>query len=524
MKLTHGLLVVALSAACTLAQAATLRAAASGDVTSMDPHALNETLQLSFMGNVYEPLVGRDKNMGVVPLLATTWRRQTPTLWRFSLRKGVQFHDGAPFTADDVVFTFKRAQGEGSDMKSDIGAIKEIRKVDDFTVEVETAAPLPILPQVLSNLYIMSRSWCVDNKAENAVDRRKGVENAASFKANGTGPFRVKERQPGTRTVLVRHGGYWDKSIESNLDEVVFTPITNDATRVAALLSGEIDLIDPVPLQDVPRVRAAGFTVQQGPELRTIFLGMDLKRDQLLYSSVKGKNPFKDKRVRQAIYQAIDVEGIKTHVMRGASLPTAQMVGPGVQGFQPDMNKRLPHDPEAAKKLMAEAGYAGGFDLTMNCSNDRYVNDEQICLAIAANLAKIGIRVNLAAESKTTYFPRLGRRETSFYIHGWTPGTIDAHDTMFAVMSSQGPGGQGQFNVGGYSNPAFDELTRQVQSEVDLAKRNQLVREAFKIHQDDMGQIPLHQQALAWGFPKSVQLVQLPSNRIFFKWATVKGK
>jgi peptide/nickel transport system substrate-binding protein len=408
-------------------------------------------------------------------------------------------------------------------MKGYTASVKDVRKIDDHTVEIETSSPNPILPDLLTSLYVMSRKWCEENKAEHPVDRRKGIENVASFKANGTGPFRLKERQPSTRTVLVRNFNYWDK-VESNVDEVVFTPIGNDATRVAALLSGEVDLMEPVPLQDVDRVKSNSLTVLQGPELRTIFLGMDQKRDELLFSNVKGKNPFKDKRVRQAFYQAIDIEAIKSRVMRNASTPTAEMVGPGVRGFQPDMNKRLPYDPEGAKKLLAEAGYPNGFEVAMNCPNDRYVNDAAICQAVAANLARIGVKINLQTETKVSYFPKILRRDTSFYLLGWTPTTSDAHDTMANIMATPNDKGQGQFNLGSYSNPKFDELTQKVQAETDDKKRNEMIREAFKIHMDDIGHIPLHQQALAWGFSKKVGVVQLPDNRMFFKWVTLKAQ
>jgi peptide/nickel transport system substrate-binding protein len=264
--------------------------------------------------------------------------------------------------------------------------------------------------------------------------------------------------------------------------------------------------------------------VLQGPELRTIFLGMDQKRDELLFSSVKGKNPFKDKRVRQAFYQAIDIETIKSRVMRGASTPTALMVGPGVNGFQPDMNKRLPYDVEAAKKLLAEAGYGSGFEVTMNCPNDRYVNDAAICQAVAANLARIGVKINLQTETKNTYFPKILRRDTSFYLLGWTPSTTDAHDALYNLIATPTDKGQGQYNLGSYSNTRVDELTGKVQTETDKARRNDEIREAFKIHQDEVGTIPLHQQALAWAYKKNVTLTQLPNNYMFFKWISVKAK
>jgi peptide/nickel transport system substrate-binding protein len=523
MKTKTQLIAAAALAACAaFAQAQTVRVADQGDALSMDPHSLNESLQLSVTGNIYEGLVGRGKDLSLAPALATSWKQTSPTVWRFELRKGVQFHDGTPFTADDVVFSFQRAAGEGSDLKSNVNDIKQVRKIDDHTVEIETKSPFPILPNQLTTTYIMSKKWCEANQATHPVDRRKGIENAASFRANGTGPFRLRERQPSVRTTFVRNGNYWGK-IDGNVQEVIFTPIGNDATRVAALLSGEVDVMEPVPVQDVARINASSNArVLTGPELRTIFLGMDQKRDELLYSSVKGKNPFKDKRVRQAFYQSIDIEGIHKTVMRGASKPTALMIGPGVHGFDPAMNKRLPYDPEAAKKLLADAGYPNGFEVTMNCPNDRYVNDARICQAVAANLSRIGVKINLAAETKGTYFPKILRRDTSFYLLGWTPSTYDAHDALNALMACPDESGAGQFNLGAYCNPKQSQLIKQIQSETDKGKRDAMIHEAMKIHQDDIGHLPLHQQALAWGTSKKIEITQRADNYMPFKWISVK--
>ncbi|WP_300652153.1 ABC transporter substrate-binding protein, partial [Hydrogenophaga sp.] len=407
------LLVGAVLALCA-AQAQTIRIGNQGDALSMDPHSLNESLQLSVTSNVYEPLVARDRNLQLVPGLATSWKQTSPNVWRFELRKGVTFHDGAPFTADDVLFSFARAGGEGSDMRSYTNDIKAVRKLGDFAVEIETKSPFPILPDVISLLFMMNKKWAEENQATRPVDRRKGIENAASFRANGTGPFRLRERQPNVKTTFVRNGNYWGK-IEGNVINVEYTPIGNDSTRVAALLSGQVDVIEPVPLQDVARINAGGKSkVMQGPELRTIFLGMDQKRDELLFSNVKGKNPFKDRRVRQAFYQAIDINGIQRTVMRGASRPAGLLVGPGINGFDESMNTRLPYDPEASKKLLAEAGYPNGFEVAMNCPNDRYVNDAAICQAVAANLARVGVKIQLQTETKGTYFPKILKRDTSF--------------------------------------------------------------------------------------------------------------
>jgi peptide/nickel transport system substrate-binding protein len=504
------------------AQAVTLRVANQGDALSMDPHSLNETLQISVVSNVYEPLVMRGRDYKLAPALATSWKQTAPTVWRFELRKGVTFHDGTPFTADDVLFSFERAGGDGSDMKSYVGPIKEIKKVGDYTLDFVTKTPFPILPDLFTNWHIMSKKWCELNQATKPVDRRKGIENAASFRANGTGPFRVRERQPGVRTTFVRNGNYWG-NVESNVDEVIFTPIGNDGTRIAALLSGEVDIMDPIPVQDVERVKNnAQLKVMQGPELRVIFLGMDQKRDELQFSNVKGKNPFKDVRVRKAFYQAIDIETIKNRVMRGAATPVAQMFPPQVRGFAPDLSQRLPYDVEEAKKLMNEAGYPNGFEVKMNCPNDRYVNDAEICQAVAANLSRIGVKIILEAETKGTYFPKILRRDTSFYMLGWTSSTVDAHNVLYTIMSTPGEGGLGQFNLGAYSNKRIDELATAVGSETDDKKRNAMIREAIKLHQDEVAHIPLHQQALLWGMKKNIELVQWPDNIMHWKYITVK--
>ncbi len=525
MKLTRTMtlapLALALMGLGFTASAVTLRIGNQGDALSMDPHSLNESLQLTVVGNVYEPLLTRGRDYKLTPALATDWKQTAPTVWRFNLRKNVQFHDGTPFTADDVIFNFERAKDDGSDMKSYVGQVKEIKKINDHAIDVITTAPFPILPELFTGWLMMSKKWCETNQATKPVDRRKGIENAASFRANGTGPYRLRERQPGVRSSFVRNGNYWGK-IDGNVDEVIFTPIGNDATRVAALLSGEIDVMEPVPVQDVDRVKAnAKLKVMQGPELRVVFLGMDQKRDELLFSNVKGKNPFKDKRVRQAFYQAIDIDGIQKTVMRGAATPVALLLPPQVNGFDATLSKRLPYNVDAAKKLMVEAGYPAGFEVKMNCPNDRYVNDERICQAVAANLSKIGVKINLEAETKGTYFPKILSRNTSFYMLGWVASTVDVHNVLYPIMSSPGEGGRGQFNLGAYSNAKVDELTQAIGSETDLKKRNAMIHEALKIHQDDIGHIPLHQQALNWGMKKNIDVVQLPGNEMPWKFIKV---
>ncbi|MDO5623942.1 MAG: ABC transporter substrate-binding protein [Pseudomonadota bacterium] len=513
---------LALCALPLVAQAANLRVATQGDALSMDPHSLAEAVQLSFTGNVYEPLVTRDQNLKLVPALATEWTLRSPNVWRFALRQGVKFHDGTPFTADDVLFSIRRAQGDGSDMRTQVASIRAVRKIDAHTIELETSAPNPILPDLITTVYMMSEPWAKANGAERPVDRRKGLENAASFKANGTGPYRLRERQPGVRTLLTRNPDYWGQ-VDGNVTEVRFEPIANDATRVAALVSGQVDVIDPVPLQDVPRLeRDKALKVVQMPESRVIFLGFDQHRDALGQSGVKGKNPFKDVRVRQAFYQAIDVDTIVRQIMRGAAKPSGLMVAPGIRGHSAALDKRLPFDPEAAKKLLAEAGYPQGFDITLSCPNDRYLNDAEVCQAAVAYLSRVGIKARLQAEPKAIYFPKALKRELSFFMAGWSPAGYDAHNAIFSLLATPNDKGQGQWNLGAYSNPRIDELTTAIQSEMNEPKRTAMMQEALQLHQADVGHIPLFQPNLVWGVRANVSLHQRADNFMFFKWVTVK--
>jgi peptide/nickel transport system substrate-binding protein len=305
----------------------------------------------------------------------------------------------------------------------------------------------------------------------------------------------------------------------------VFTPVSAAATRVAALLSGDVDVIEPVPVQDIQRVNSGqSAKVLTGPEVRTIFLGFDQVRDELLYSNVKGKNPFKDVRVREAFYRAIDIETIKSRVMRGLSTPSALMVAPEFFVLSKEF-KRPTYDAERAKKLLAEAGYPNGFEVGMNCPTDRYVNDGDICQAVVGMLARVRIKINPFFEPKAQYFAKIlkpGGYATSFYMLGWTPGTGDPHNVMFDILGCRDNphSSRGETNVGGYCNKEFDALTDKVLVETDAAKRNEMIKQAFEIANKDWAYIPLHQQALAWGVSNKVNLVQRADNQVMLYWAT----
>ena len=508
------------------AEAKTFRWANDGDSNSMDPYARQETFLLLFDQSFYEPLVRRDREMKLAPGLATEWKQTNPTTWRFTLRQGVKFHDGTPFTADDVVFSFDRATHPGSNVSSPLATVKEVKKIDDFTVDFITDGPDPIMPYNLPTIAIMSKKWCEEHNTTRAADLTKNEESFATRNENGTGPFILVDRQPDVKTTLKRNPDWWGlKAGEPiDFDDTVFNRIENASTRVSALLSGELDFVYTVPPQDTDRItNTPGMKIWKTPELRTIFLGFDQSRDELLESNIKGKNPFKDKRVRQAFTMAIDEEAIAAKVMRGFARPTALMIGPGVNGFDPALDKRNPADPAAAKKLLADAGYPNGFEVGFDCPNDRYVNDEAICQAVVAMLARIGIKANLLAQTRAKFFGKINapRYETSFYMLGWTPGTQDALDMIKAITMTR-KDKNGVFNVAGYSNPELDALADKIQVELDNEKRNELIRKALILLRDDFAYIPLHQQAVVWAARKNIDLFQPADNTFPLRFVTVK--
>ena len=514
--------IVALAMAPASAQ--TLRYANQGDLKSLDPYTLNESTTHAHLGHVYEGLIARDKDLKIVPALAERWETPEPTRWRFHLRKNIKFQNGDPFTADDVVFSADRIRAAGSNLQTRLAKDAKVVKIDDHTVDFVLASPNPILHYQWDTWYIVSKKWA---EANNSVDPTPAAATSPSFaslNANGTGPFTIESHQPGVKTVFKANPNWWRKP-EHNLKEIIFTPIGSDATRVAALLSGEVDVIEPVPLQDITRVDSSpNAQVLKGPELRTIFLGMDQIRDELLYSNVKGKNPFKDIRVREAFYKTVDVELIKTRVMRGLSTPSALMIAPQLFPLSKDFT-RPKLDPDGAKKLLAEAGYPDGFEVTMDCPNDRYVNDAAICQAVVGMLARIGVKVTLLAQPKAQYFAKVlhaGGYQTSFYLLGWTPGTSDSHNVLYEIMGCRddpkSPRGQG--NLGGYCNKKLDAVADKVLLETDTAKRDLLIKEGFEIAAKDFSYIPLHQQALAWGTSKKVKLTQRADNQVLLYWAT----
>jgi peptide/nickel transport system substrate-binding protein len=513
-------------AASPHAGAANFRFANDGDVNSMDPHSRNETFLLSFTHNIYEPLVRRGRSLEIEGALAQSWRYVSPTTIRFELRRNVKFHDGAPFGADDVVFSLARAAGEGSNLQGHFVSLKAVRKVDDHTIEIDTAYPDPVMVDKMAQVAIISKAWAEKNGSQRSADLTKKEENFATRNANGTGPFVLRSREADVKTVLAANPNWWDKP-QHNLTTVEFTVIANDSTRVAALLAGNVDMLYTVPPQDTGRIsQTQGLRILAAPETRIVYLGFDQVRDELQDSNVKGKNPFKDVRVRRAFYQAIDIEAIRMRVMRGQATPTALMIAPGMSGYVKELDRRLPYDPDSSKRLLAEAGYAAGFEVGMDCPNDRYVNDEVICQAAVAMLARIGVKVNLNAQTRARYFAKIlgPAYNTSFYMLGWSPGaTYDVHNVFEQLMQTRdAKTRKGIFNVGGWSNKRFDELANLIEQETDTTKRLAMIAEAHRLHTDDVGHIPLHQQALVWAVRANIDLFQPADNFFALRYVQVK--
>jgi peptide/nickel transport system substrate-binding protein len=518
--------ILATTLACTAAalalagaaasHAATLRWASQGDPQTADPYSQNEGLTNMFSGAVHDTLVMRDNALRLVPGLATSWTQVNPTTWRFTLRRGVRFHDGSPFTADDVVFSYERAQHPNSQLRQYSIPVGKARRIDEHTVEFVQDKPNPITLEHATAIYIMSRAWAQKHRVEHPLDFKSKEETFASRNANGTGAWILVSREPGVRTVLRRNPDWWgiaDGRAPGNVTEVVYTQISSDATRTAALLSGQVDFVLDPPPQDLARLESGKDTkVVRGQENRVIFFGFDQHRDELLYSNVRGRNPFKDVRVRRAVYHAIDIEAIRLRTMRGASLPTGGIT-PSILPSSPQIEQRLPHDPARARALLAEAGYPNGFDVTLDCPNNRYVNDEQICIAVAAMLTRVGIQTRVTAMPRATYFPKLEKFDTSFFMLGWGGAVTDAQTTLSPVLRSPDPKtGNGSFNYGRYVNPKLDALIDAAAVEMNPDKRRQIIWDALKEHNEQVHHVPLHRQMIPWAMRRNVHAVHRADN------------
>lgn len=525
MKTTFALSVIgALMATTASLSAETLRWARAGDALTLDPHAQNEGPTHTIRHQMYEPLIIRDVTGEFEPALATDWapKEDDPNVWVFNLRQGVTFHDGAEFTAEDVVFSFERAKQPNSDMKELIGSIQEVRAVDDYTIEMVTDGPNPILPSNLTNLFILDKGWAEANDTVNVQDFEGGEITYATTNANGTGPYKLVSREPDVKTVMEINEDYWGKDqFPMEVTEIVYTPIQNAATRVAAMLSGEVDFLQDMPVQDLERVaNADGLTVKKAPQNRVIFFGMNMGADDIEADNVDGKNPLADVRVRKAMSLAINRDAIQQVVMRGQSIPAGMIAPPFVNGWTEEMDAEGKTDIEEAKRLMEEAGYGDGFSIRLDCPNDRYINDEAICQAAVGMLGQIGITVNLDAKPKAQHFPLITDSQTDFYMLGWGVPTYDS-EYIFNFLVHGRESDIGTWNGTGFDNDELDAKIKSLASNTDLEVRNKDIADIWRVVQEEQLYIPIHHQVLNWGMAENVGIEVDPEDQPKVKYFTM---
>jgi peptide/nickel transport system substrate-binding protein len=522
-----GLVVAAACLITGVAHAQTLRIASAFDPQTMDPHALALLYHSRIAWQVHETLVGRDEKFALEPALATSWKMTGPKTWRFELRPGVTFHDGAPFGADDVIFSIERAKAPPSQRAFLLGGVAEVRKAGPAAVEFELSAPDAVLPEKLQQIPIMSRAWAEKHAVQKAQDLNGKQETHAVRHANGTGPFRLERYEPDVRLVLRRNAGWWGwkelrdgKPRHGNVQEVVFVVIKSDATRLAALASGEVDMVLDPPFQDINRLKAdRRITLLQTADIGQQYLTFDHARDELEGSDVKGRNPFKDVRVRRAVYHAINVPLIVDKVLRGQAVPTGAFLSPLVDGSPAEIDRRLPFDPARARALLAEAGYPNGFSVTMDCVNVAW--RESACQAMTAMLNQVGIRATLRSSASNQFFPKLSQGTASLVEYGWSAAP-DAWPSLNALFRTWDRAGLGTFNAGRYSNPKLDTLIDQIRVEPDLTRRRAMTATVLRMAADDLPYIPLYRRVLTWAMSSKVSAVQWPNDLVELRWVQVR--
>lgn len=504
---------LALLTAASPANAETLKWARTVDVQTLDPHAYNENVTFAFNHQIYEGLLARSDDGKLIGELATEWRLLPgqSDKWEFKLRQNVTFHDGAPFRADDAVFSIQRAMAPTSNVRTYLTAVDSVIAQDDYTVHIKTKGPSPLLPENVASIFMMNRAWAERNDSAAPQDFKSGKENYAARHENGTGPYRLVRRESDRRTELEAYDKYWGVGQSPlDIDRIIYTPIQSPATRLSALISGEVNFLQDVPPQDISRLEQnPDLRVVRGPEIRTVFLGVNIGTNKLASGDTRG-NPFADKRVRRAMNMAIDRAAIKSAIMRGESIPLGTIVSPLTNGYTEELAKIPKLDIEQAKRLMGDAGYANGFSVTLNCPNDGMVNDERICQALVGMFAKLGINIHLDVQPGGVVWPLVLNRKTDFYLMTW--GAYDSQLIFDNLVSSRGA-----WNATNFKNAEIDAKIESLASEVDLEKRNATIADIWKVVQDECFYLPIHAQMLARASQKNIRISPNVGNQVFVK-------
>jgi peptide/nickel transport system substrate-binding protein len=514
----RGLVVAAVLALSPAASAKLLRHASQVDPGTMDPHAIATLYNNRVLSQIYEPLVSRDENFKPEPRLALSWvPLDGGKGWRFKLRPGVKFHDGTPFTADDVVFNVKRALDPISAMKSTLPNVTAAKKVDDLTVDFLTSQPTPVLPLALTNLRLMSKAWCEKHKVERPQDFKGKEETYAVRNTNGTGPFTLKRWDTDVTTVLVAHPGYWGK--RGNVTEAHYIVVATGATRLAGLISGEIDIVTDPSVQDFIRLRTTpGITVGEVTGTGAQFLGFHHTRPDI-GNATRG-NPMKDVRVRKAIRAAIDIPTLQSKVMRGTATVGKAIYTSVIDGFDPRFKGAPAYEPEKAKQLLKEAGYPDGFTIDLECSVQQPT--DAICQAISGMLSRVGIKAAYRPLPFNVLLPKLVAGDATMYVIGWTTATAEPEGVLIPLAHSRSGPGVGEYNFGGYSNAKADAAIDKGRVEFDPAKRAAYFTEAMDAIDADVGFIPLVYRNITWAMRKNVKVVMRPNDVLDLRFVNVE--
>jgi len=517
-----GAALLAANLAALPAQAGTVRWASSSEVSTLDPHAVFTIPHLTLLHQIYDTLVVRTAEGKLAPSLATSWRmiEDDPTIWEFTLRPGVRFQDGAPLTAQDVVFSLKRAQGQFAQVRAVLSGLHDVEAVDPLTVHVRTKVPNLIFPEYLAQVFVVNEAWARANGGAAVPDlsgNQSGIANIANI-ANGTGAYRLVSHAAGSKTVLRRNPTYWGRDqYPLDVGEIVYLPIRADATRMAALLSGQVDLVQDIPAQDVARLRQdSRIRVNESAENRVIAYGLNVG-PTLHHGNVQGKNPLADPRVREAMELAIDRETLQRTVMRGLSVPTGHLAGSLDNGFDARLVAYAKPDLARAKALLREAGYPDGFPLTLDTSNDRYVNDEAVSTAVAGFLSRIGIQVQVASRPMAQHLPLFVQAKTDFFLFGLGAATFDSGFFFDFLFHTRGKNGHGIFNATGYSNAEVDDRIAALETEIDKSRRDAMIAELWDMVARERVYIPLHYQMQHIASIPSINLPVPPDSIIHLK-------
>ena len=492
------------------AQPRTLRMATSVDAATLDPHSTNVLFTFLVVQQIYEPLIHRGEDLRLQPGLATRWEQPEPTRWRFHLRPDVRFAGGEAFDAEDVVFSIGRALAPTSNYGIFVDTVLRAEVVDRLTVDIVTRVPDAVIPDKMTRVMIMDRGWSEANRSAVPQNLAQREETHTVRNANGTGPYMIRTREPDQRTIMVRNPLWWGTAA-GNVDEYHHIVLNSDATRVAALLSGEVDFVHVVPVQDVARIRGnARLRVLEGQENRTVWLAFRQDTPELAGSDTPGRNPFRDLRVRQAVAHAIDVEALRRATLRGQGVPTGSMWTQFVNGWDQATDARLPLDRARARALLTEAGYPNGFTVPLDCPVGTY---DEACQAIAAMLSQVGIRVRLNLMPNNLFTQHIRRSESSFYALSWGVPTFDASYTLRAIMATRSLLGPASWNMGGWSSPEFDAMLGRLDQELNPEARRALMAQMHRLHNADLGHVPLYHMMIPWAHRQGVVVTHRADNQ-----------